>query len=94
MDNKIRVGDKIKFLDSEGGGKVISILENMCTILTNEGFEEKHSINTIIKVDDELEKSLKSTYIPDGFKKLTSRVEKNSIFKSKNTISLGNRYSY
>ena len=86
MDNKIRIGDEIKFLDSEGGGKVISILGNSYIILTNEGFEEKHSINTIIKVDDELEKSLKSTYIPDGFRKLTSRVEKNSIFKSKTQL--------
>ena len=39
MDNKIRIGDKIKFLDSEGGGEVISILENSYIILTNEGFE-------------------------------------------------------
>ena len=86
MDNKISIGDKIKFLDFEGGGEVISISGNSYVILTNEGFEEKHSINTIIKVDDELEKSLKSTYIPDGFRKLTSRVEKNSIFKSKTQL--------
>ena len=56
MDNKIRIGDKIKFLDSEGEGKVISILGNSYIILTNEGFEEKHSINAIIKVNEDLEK--------------------------------------
>ena len=60
MDNKIRIGDKIKFLDSEGGGEVISISGNLYMILTNEGFEEKHSINAIIKVNEYLEKSLKA----------------------------------
>tara|TARA_Y100000589_G_scaffold202929_1_gene191503 strand:+ start:8095 stop:8625 length:531 start_codon:yes stop_codon:yes gene_type:complete len=86
MDNKIKIGDKIKFLDSEGGGEVISILENIYVILTNEGFEEKHSINTIIKVNDELEKSLKNTYIPNGFKKLTKDTKKRSILKSKTPL--------
>ena len=28
MDNKISIGDKIKFLDFEGGGEVISISGN------------------------------------------------------------------
>ena len=86
MDNKIRIGDKIKFLDSEGGGEVISILGDLYTILTNEGFEEKHSINAIIKVNEDLEKSLKKTYVPDGFKKLTKKVQKDSIFKSKTPL--------
>ena len=86
MDNKIRIGDNIKFLDSEGRGKVISILGNSYIILTNEGFEEKHSINAIIKVNEDLEKSLKKTYVPDGFKKLTKKVQKDSIFKSKTPL--------
>ena len=86
MDNKIRIGDKIKFLDSEGGGEVISILGNSYIVLTNEGFEEKHSINAIIKVNEDLEKSLKTTYVPDGFKKLTKKVQKDSIFKSKTPL--------
>tara|TARA_B100000513_G_C11858872_1_gene172028 strand:+ start:84 stop:614 length:531 start_codon:yes stop_codon:yes gene_type:complete len=86
MDNKIRIGDKIKFLDSEGGGEVISILENIYIILTNEGFEEKHSINNIFKVNHELEKSLKSTYIPNSFKKLNQDTKKKSIFKSKTPL--------
>lgn len=86
MDNKIRIGDKIKFLDSDGGGEVISIIDNLYIILTNEGFEEKHSINAIIKVNEDLEKSLKSTYVPDGFKKLTKKVQKDSIFKSKTPL--------
>ena len=83
MDNKIGIGDKIKFLDCEGGGVVISIKSNLYIILTNQGFEEKHSINTIIKVNEDQEKSLKTTYVPDGFKKLTKKVQKDSIFKSK-----------
>ena len=86
MDNKIRIGDKIKFLDSEGGGEIISILGNLYIILTNEGFEEKHSINAIIKVNEELDKSLKNTYVPDGFEKLTKKVQKDSIFKSKTPL--------
>ena len=76
MDNKIRIGDMIKFLDSEGGGKVISILGNSYIILTNEGFEEKHSINAIIKVNEDLEKSLKKIYIPLN----TFSLEKKFIF--------------
>ena len=86
MDNKIRIGDNIKFLDSEGGGKVISILGNSYIILTNEGFEEEHSINAIIKVNKDLEKSLKKTYVPYGFKKLNKKVQKDSIFKSKTPL--------
>ena len=86
MDNKIRIGDKIKFLDSEGGGEVISILGNLYIILTNEGFEEKHLINTIIKVNESLEKSLKTTNIPNDFKKKTKKVQTNSIFKSKTPL--------
>ena len=83
MDNKISIGDKIKFLDFEGGGEVISISGNSYVILTNEGFEEKHSKNSIIKVNTDLEKSLKSTYVPVGFKKQIKKIQKDSIFKSK-----------
>ena len=86
MDNKISIGDKIKFLDFEGGGEVISISGNSYVILTNEGFEEKHSINAIIKVNEYQEKSLEATYIPDSFKKLTKKVQKDSIFKSKTPL--------
>jgi dsDNA-specific endonuclease/ATPase MutS2 len=86
MDNRIKIGDKVKFLDSKGGGEVISILDNLYIILTIEGFEEKHSINAIIKVNEDLEKSLKTTYVPDGFKKLTKKVQKHSIFKSKTPL--------
>ena len=86
MDNNIRIGDKIKFLDSEGGGEVISISGNQFLISTDEGFEEFHSLQSIVKVDIAIEKTLKTTYVPVGFKKITKKLEKNSIFKSKSPL--------
>lgn len=83
MDNRIKVGDRVKFLDTEGGGKVISIFNNDILIYTDEGFEERHSINSLILVDEHIEKILKSTHVPTGFKKASEKIEKNSIFKSK-----------
>lgn len=86
MDNNIRIGDKIKFLDSEGGGQVIAVSGNSYRILTNEGFEETHQLNSILKVNEDLEKSLKSTFVPNGFMKSTKKVQKDSIFKTKTPL--------
>ena len=86
MGNSINIGDKIKFLDSKGGGEVLSFSGYNYLILTDEGFEENHSLDSIIKVDVTIEKTLKSTHVPDGFKKLTKKVKKDSIYKSKSPL--------
>jgi len=86
MGNRINIGDKIKFLDSEGGGKVLSVAGNYYLILTDDGFEENHHIQGLVKVDETLEKSLKTTHIPDGFTKSTHKVKKDSIYKSKTPL--------
>lgn len=86
MDNSLKVGDIIKFLDAKGGGKVISISGNDILVYTNDGFEENHPIHTLIKVDEQIEKTLKSTHIPSGFKKLSKKIEKDSIFKSRTSL--------
>ena len=86
MVNNIKIGDKIKFLDTEGGGEVVSISGNNFLIYTDEGFEENHTLQSIVKVDVAIEKTLKTTYVPEGFKKTTKKEEKNSIFKSKSPL--------
>ena len=86
MDNNIKVGDYVDFLDSQGGGEVISVNNNNAVILTKDGFEEEHHLTKLVKVDYDLNKTLKSTYIPSGFKKVSKKTDKNSIFKSKSKL--------
>ena len=86
MDNKIEVGDSVDFLDNNGGGKVISITATMALVLTNDGFEEEHRLDKLVKVNPEIHKSLKASYIPSGFKKISKKADKDSIFKSKSKL--------
>lgn len=86
MDNSINVGDLVDFLDSNGGGEVLSINNNVVVVLTRDGFEEEHSIDKLVKVNHTLNKTLKASYVPEGFKKVSKKAEKDSIFKSKNKL--------
>ena len=86
MDNNIKAGDYVDFLDSQGGGEVISVNNNNAVILTKDGFEEEHHLTKLVKVDYDLNKTLKSTYIPTGLKKVSKKTDKNSIFKSKSKL--------
>ena len=86
MDNNIIVGDTVDFLDTNGGGEVLSINDSIAIVLTKDGFEEEHRIDKLVKVNHALNKTLKSSYIPSGFKKTSKKLEKDSIFKSKTKL--------
>ena len=80
MDNNIKVGDYVDFLDSQGGGEVISVNNKNAVILTKDGFEEEHHLTKLVKVDYDLNKTLKSTYIPSGFKKVSKKSYRKRMF--------------
>jgi len=86
MDSDINVGDYVKFLDQKGGGRVISISEHNVLIISSDGFEEKHPIHTLLKVDYHSEKLLRSTYIPANYLKNSKQKVQDFMFKSKSNL--------
>lgn len=76
MDNNFKVGEKIKFLDSDGGGVIIQFLENNQVLIDSDhGFEEVHFLKDILAVDSETDRVSAYRYIPE--------VEPTSNLKSK-----------
>lgn len=47
------VGDKVRYLDSQGGGIVTSISGNMCVVEEPDGFEYKHLVSKCVVVNDD-----------------------------------------
>lgn len=65
MGNDFRVGDKIKFLDQKGVGKIVKFIENNQAIIqTVDGFNEVHFINDIIKINLETDNEWAYKNIP------------------------------
>ena len=86
MDNRIKVGDIICFLDEKGGGKVVKVSHNDAVILTDEGFEEKHPLNSIIKINTQNNGRLINAFIPKNPEKKSKKNNEQSIFKKKNQL--------
>lgn len=63
---KVRVGDKVKFLNETGGGEVTKLLSNeMVNVLTEEGFEYPVLIEELLIVEDENSFDGNSIGVPD-----------------------------
>lgn len=86
MDNKIKIGDMVYFLDAKGGGKVLSINKKEVLVLTDEGFEETHSIATIFKRNNQNNKRLINAFVPNNIKKQSVKTKDKSIFKNKSQL--------
>jgi len=64
MDNKIKIGNTVSFLDEVGRGKVVRILNNyQVLVLRDDGFEDVYNIKEIIVVSAE-------THTEAAFKKI------------------------
>ena len=69
MDNKIKVGNTVSFLDEVGKGKVVRILNNhQVLILRDDGFEDVYNIKEIIVVSAETHTEAAFKNIPDYYK--------------------------
>ena len=85
MDNKIKIGNTVSFLDEVGKGKVIKILSNnQALILREDGFEDVYNIKEIIVVSAETHTEAAFKNIPDFYKeesleKKTSKHHKKNI---------------
>ena len=86
MHNKIRVGDIICFLDATGGGEVLHVNETEATILNEDGFEEIHPLNALVKRNSHNIDQLLNAYIPDKPQKEVKKTHQQSIFKLKTQL--------
>lgn len=86
MDNKIKVGDIVCFLDDKGGGKVLSINDKKVLILDNEGFKQEYPLHTVIKKNNQYNQQLINAFIPKNTHKETTKKGKNSIFRKKTQL--------
>ena len=67
MDNNFEVGDRMKFLDSDGGGVIIRFLDNNQVLIDSDhGFEEVHLLKDILAVDSETDRVSAYRYIPQA----------------------------
>ncbi len=65
MDNDFEAGDVVKFIDEVGGGKILEILDtNEAIIESDTGFDEKHPISSLVKVNEETNSSYAYRSIP------------------------------
>lgn len=54
MTNNIKIGDKVKFLDDVGQGKVIKIIDSKTVLIeTEDGFDYPYPIDKLIVIEDE-----------------------------------------
>lgn len=66
MVNNFQIGDRVKFLDSDGEGVVVRFLDNQQILIeSNHGFEEVHSIKDILLFDSETDRVSAYRHIPD-----------------------------
>ena len=53
MDKIFKQGDKIKFLNEQGSGEVLEVLdENTIRVLRYDGFEQNYNLNELLAVND------------------------------------------
>jgi dsDNA-specific endonuclease/ATPase MutS2 len=65
MDNNFRIGDQVKFIDEVGGGKIIDLLDNNIAVVHSDtGFDEKHQLQSLVKVNEETNTSYAYRNIP------------------------------
>jgi len=84
MDNKIKIGNTVSFLDEVGKGKVIKILSNsQALILREDGFEDVYNIKDLIVVSAETHTEAAFKNIPDFYKEESSE-KKTSKHHKKN----------
>ena len=86
MDNKIKVGDIIYFLDAKGEGKVLKVNETDATILNEYGFEEVYPLNAILKKNNQNNNQLLNAYIPKKLENDLKKTPIKSIFKKKTQL--------
>lgn len=85
MDNKIKVGNTVSFLDEVGKGKVIKILNNnQALILREDGFEDIYSTTELIIVSAETHTEAAFKYIPVHNKEESLNKKKSKSYKKKN----------
>ncbi len=63
----IKVGDRVKFLNDPGGGKVVKIVGNQAYVLIEDGFEVPTLLSNLIKDRDQSYEEISNDFDDDDF---------------------------